>query len=94
MLEKLVASVKDVVYAYKTEDLLFVMHVGPLTGPAFWPVLEEIDGVCVSRHQREFEFESGVDLEWTREARLTVYKIWDECPPYIHECAVVSRVAS
>lgn len=97
MSERLVADVDGKVFAYFKGTLLFIVRgedASPF-GPAYEPVRRELVGRCAGLVQRgpNSTFREG-DPEWSRNAELSVYKVWDICPPYEHECAeVVDHVA-
>lgn len=92
MSTRVVADVDRVVYAYRDDALLIVVRAPGATpfGPAFGPVRRETDGHCTTLGYRgEYTFKASSDPEWMRGGEVAIYKIWDECPPYEHECAEV-----
>ena len=91
MSTSIVADVDGVVFAYSDGALLIVIHAPSASpfGPAFGPVRREIDGKCVSVHPRDGYVPQRGDPKWVGDCPVTIYRVWDECPPYEHECAEV-----
>lgn len=96
---KVIADVEGQVFAYRDGTLLVIVR-GEKTspfGPAYESVRSELVGRCQTLGERgpNTAFKEG-DPEWSRYGEVSVYKIWDACPPYEHECArmVVACVAS
>ena len=95
-MQDVIADVPGMVFAFRDDALLVVVRgldASPF-GPAYEPVRREIVGRCHTLGWRGTEPPAVDTPDWAIGAEVSIYKIWAACPPYEHECAEMSHVAS
>lgn len=93
---KVIADIEGRVFAYRDGALLIIVRgkeTSPF-GPAYESVRGELDGRCHTLGYRGLEVAPEGAPAWAKGSEVSVYKIWEACPTYEHECAVMACVAS
>lgn len=91
-----IADVDGQVFAYRDGALLVIVR-GESTSPfglAYGPVRDELVDRCQTLAFRGPNVGAWDTPAWAVGAEVSIYKVWEFCPPYEHDCAeVLSRVA-